>query len=103
MANTTVTYNQSSPYASTTKFGPFLDILNYRPITKKPDDIAYKIDKVYQNRPDLLAFDLYGDTALWWVFTARNPNVLKDPVFGFTPGVTIYVPKKETLVSDLGL
>ena len=57
----------------------------------------------YKNRPDLLAADLYGDAALWWVFAARNPNVLKDPLFDFRPGVTIYIPTKETLVADLGL
>ena len=96
-------YSKSSPYAATTTFGPFLDVLTYRPITKKADDVVYTIDRVYKYRPDLLANDLYGDSRLWWVFAARNPNVLTDPLFGFKPGVTIYIPKKETLVSDLGL
>lgn len=99
----TVTYSKTSPYASTQTFGPFLDVLAYREITKKSDDVSYTIDRVYKYRPDLLANDLYGDSRLWWVFAARNPNTLKDPVFGFKPGVTIYIPKKETLVSDLGL
>lgn len=98
-----VTYNKSSPYASTANFGQFLDVLNFRTISKKADDVTYTIDKVYKHRPDMLAFDLYGDAGLWWVFIARNPNVLKDPVFGFKPGVTIYIPTKETLVADLGL
>lgn len=96
-------YNKNSPYANTGTFGQFLDVLTMRTITKKSDDVAYTIDKVYKYRPDMLAFDLYGDSALWWVFIARNPNVLTDPVFGFKPGVTIYIPKKETLVADLGL
>lgn len=98
-----VTYNKSSAYAETQTFGQFLDILTPRTITKKADDVKYSIDKVYKNRPDLLAADLYGDAALWWVFAARNPNVLKDPLFDFRPGVTIYIPTKETLVADLGL
>ena len=97
------TYKKSSPYATTSKFGPFLDLLNYRPITKKADDVSYVVDAVYQYRPDMLAYDLYGDVGLWWVFAARNPNVIKDPVFGFLSGVTIYIPKKETLVADLGI
>lgn len=97
------TYNKASPYSQTKTFGQFLDVLEFRPITKKPDDVTYTIDKVYKHRPDMLAYDLYGDSALWWVFIARNPNVLKDPVFGFSPGVTIFIPAKETLIADLGL
>lgn len=96
-------YKNSSPYAGTKNFGPFLDVLQYRPITKKPDDVTYQINNMYKYRPDVLAYDLYGDSALWWVFVARNPNVLKDPIFDFKPGVVIYIPKKETLVTDLGL
>ena len=98
-----VTYSRSSPYFSTASFGQFLDVLTARPITAQDDDVVYTIDAIYQFRPDLLAFDLYGDSALWWVFAARNPNVIEDPLLDFLIGTTIYVPKKETLVKDLGI
>lgn len=97
------TYKKSSPYATTTTFGPFLDILKSRTITKDANDVQFTINTVYKYRPDLLAHDLYGDSALWWVFAARNPNTIKDPIFDFYPGVTIYIPKKSNLVTDLGL
>lgn len=97
------TYKNTSPYATTGKFGPFLDLLEHRSISKKPDDVSYVINSVYRYRPDMLAHDLYGDAGLWWVFAVRNPNVIKDPVFDFVPGVSIYIPKKETLVAELGL
>lgn len=97
------TYSKSSPYYSTAKFGNFLDVMEYRSIPKLASDIEYQIDAVYRFRPDLLAFDLYGDTGLWWVFASRNPNVIKDPIFDFYPGQVIFVPKKETLISTLGL
>lgn len=100
----TVEYSKVSPYFSTNLFGgKFLDLMVARPIDMKIDDISFTINGTYQNRPDLLAFDLYGDSALWWVFRARNPNVLDDPIFDFQAGVTIMIPKKETLVSNLGL
>jgi hypothetical protein len=51
----------------------------------------------------MLAYDLYGESSLWWVFAQRNPNVLKDPVFDFRSGVQIYIPKKATLQADLGV
>ena len=97
------TYSKSSAYFGTGQFGQFLDILEYRPIPKAATDVEYQIDAVYKHRPDMLAYDLYGDAKLWWVFTSRNPNVLQDPVFDFTPGQRIFIPKKETLVSTLGL
>ena len=99
----TAAYSKTSPYQTTTYYGNFLDVLTYRPITKKIDDVKYSIDAVYEYRPDLLAYDLYGDSNLWWVFAVRNPNVIRDPLFDFAAGITIYLPNKNTLVQDLGL
>lgn len=98
-----ITYSKSSPYNSTGVFGNFLDVIAYTPVTQRDDDVLYTIDNVYEFRPDLLAFDLYGDSALWWVFRSRNPNSIDDPIFDFRSGVSIYIPKKETLVADLGI
>lgn len=96
-------YSRSSPYYSTDRFGKFLDVLTDRPIKAKASDILYKIDKVYEYRPDLLAHDLYGSPALWWVFTQRNPDVIQDPIFDFKAGRNIYIPTKDQLNSDLGV
>jgi hypothetical protein len=96
-------YSKTSPYFTTGSFSNFKDILTHRPIPAKPDDISYTIDRVYKNRPDLLAYDLYGDAALWWVFAVRNPNTLKNPLGDFVPGTVIRIPKKQTLVTALGL
>lgn len=74
-----------------------------RPIKAKSADILYKIDKVYEYRPDLLAHDLYGSASLWWVFTQRNPDVIQDPIFDFKAGRNIYIPTKDQLNSDLGV
>ena len=51
----------------------------------------------------ILAFDLYGDSALWWVFKARNPNAIDDPIFDFQAGMKIYIPNKGTLEAELGV
>lgn len=97
-------YNKTSPYYSTGIFRTkFLDVIEWREVTKTANDVLYTIDKVFENRPDLLANELYGDSKLWWVFAARNPNVLKDPVFDFLAGTTIYLPLKSSLESDLGI
>lgn len=98
-----ISYSSASPYAQTRTFGNFLDVMINRPVSKLEDDVLYAIDKVYEYRPDMLASDLYGNSALWWVFAQRNPNVLKDPLFDFRAGVQIYIPKKATLQADLGV
>ncbi len=98
-----VNYSKTSSYSNTETFGFFLDVANIPVIPFDPSDTAYRIDNIYEHRPDLLAYDLYGDSALWWVFSVRNPNVLQDPVYDFLPGATIFVPKKDTLTAALGL
>ena len=97
------TYSKSSPYYKTASYGNFLDVMTYRIFPARADDVLYTIDAVYKNRPDLLAYDLYGNSNLWWVFAVRNPNTLKNPLGDFVPGVTIAIPKKSTLTTALGL
>lgn len=97
------TYNKASPYAKTAYWGNALDIADIPHIPAAETDVLYQIDSIYENRPDLLAYDLYGDSALWWIFAVRNPGIIKDPIFDFVPGTIIYVPKKESVISALGL
>ena len=96
-------YSPSSPYFTTGEDGNFLSIMNHRAIPKEPDDIVYVIKPQHALRPDLLAYDLYKNAGLWWVFAARNPNTIEDPIFDFQEGVTIYLPKMITLQKSLGV
>lgn len=96
-------YLTSSPYFNTEFYGEFLDVLTFRQIPKEVDDIVYTIKPQHALRPDLLAYDLYGDANLWWVFAVRNPNTIEDPIFDFQSGVTIFLPKSTTLKRVLGL
>ena len=99
-----VKYKRTSPYFNTKVVNEkYLDVLNYRRIPKSQNDTKFTINDTYQYRPDLLAFDLYEDTNLWWVFIARNPNTLRDPIFDFITGNTIYIPYKDNVSKALGL
>ena len=95
-------YNATSPYFTTGYSQFFLDAMTNRPIPKATDDQIMLINQTYQYRPDLLAYDLYGTPALWWVFYQRNPNTLTAPPLDFKAGVQIYLPKITTLRSVLG-
>lgn len=96
-------YSSTSPYYNTTTWGPFLDVWAGKTIPANVTDAVYQIDPIYANRPDLLAYDMYQDSTLWWVFALRNPDTLIDPIFSFTPPTIIYVPTYNTVKSALGL
>lgn len=97
------TYSILSPWYETEVKQNYLDILSIRPVSAEPDDFLYTIESQYMYRPDLLAFDLYGEAGLWWVFTQRNMDVLQDPIFDFVPGKKIYIPKGSSLRTVLGV
>ena len=95
-------YDATSPYYETGYSQFFLDSMVNRPIPKQSDDLTFTINTTYQYRPDLLAFDLYGNAGLWWVFYQRNPNTLTAPPLDFAVGTLIYLPKITTLKTALG-
>jgi hypothetical protein len=97
------TYSKASPYSTTEITGGYLDVINFRDIPPENDDILFEITNTYENRPDLLAYDLYSDVKLWWVFSVRNKSIIKDPVFDMTAGTKIYLPKLTTIKKYLGI
>lgn len=97
-----VNYNATSPYYNTNYVQFYLDVMVDRPIPKEADDRIMVINQTYQYRPDLLAFDLYDNSSLWWVFYQRNPNTLQAPPLDFKVGTRIYLPKISTLRAALG-
>lgn len=96
-------YKKTSPYFNTGQNNLHLNLLTIRPVPAEDDDFKYTIEGQYRYRPDLLAFDLYGKATLWWVFVQRNMDVIKDPIYDFETGVSIYLPKKSNLEKYLGV
>lgn len=97
-------YTASSPYYKTGYVkSQYLDVLKIRPVPAESDDVLYTIEVQYTHRPDLLAYDLYGDKSLWWVFAQRNMDIIKDPIYDIEAGVQIYLPKGDSLNRVLGL
>lgn len=99
-----VKYSQSSPYAVTSiRNDQYLDHFVIRPVPASATDVLYEIEPQYNRRPDLLAYDLYDNTKLWWVFAQRNLDVIQDPIYDFETGVKIYIPQGPELKKLLGL
>lgn len=96
-------YSNSSPWATTPQNDLYLELLTIRAVPAEDDDFLYTIENQYTHRPDLLAYDLYGDPKLWWVFVQRNIETIKDPIYDFEPGTRIFIPKKSNLQKILGV
>ena len=94
----------SSPWYSTQIINnQYLNVLNIRTVPASDDDALYEVQEQYTHRPDLLAYDLYNDYRLWWVFAQRNMDIIRDPVYDLVAGIEIYLPKAEKLRQFLGL
>jgi len=98
-----IKYPVTSPYHNSITSENFLDLMENRFIPRSSGDAQMIINKTYAYRPDLLAHDLYDDASLWWVFAQRNPNAIRDPIWGFSEGLRIYLPTLETLKTSLGI
>jgi hypothetical protein len=94
-------YKKTSPWYITKQNTLYLELLTLRTIPTSDDDFKYVIENQYRHRPDLLAFDLYQDAKLWWVFAQRNRSILKDPIYDFSPGTTIFCPAKANIDAAL--
>ena len=94
-------YKKTSPWYITKQNTLYLELLTLRSIPTSDDDFKYVIENQYRHRPDLLAFDLYQDAKLWWVFAQRNKSTLKDPIYDFSPGTTIFCPARANIDAAL--
>jgi len=96
-------YSNTSPYYKTEIVNGYMDVMTFRDIPSQRDDTLFEVTATYEFRPDLLAYDIYKDSKLWWVFAVRNKSILNDPVYDLKAGVKIYLPKMSTMKTVLGI
>lgn len=87
----------TSRYRATPVKDFYLDLWVEIEIGESADDLLIELDAKYDERPDLLSFDLYGTPRLWWVFAVRNPDTLIDPLGDFKSGIIIYAPTRSAV------
>lgn len=92
-----VTYKKSSVYAATPQNSYALGYWQPPRVMPQNTDEFLVLDARYKQRPDLLSFDLYGSSELWWVFAMLNPDVLKDPIYDMQPGIELRVPSNTSI------
>lgn len=98
-----INYPRVSPYVDTPQGSWYIGNYHHRSIPRGENDTQITISPDMEFRPEKLALKLYGTEGLWWVFMARNLNIIRDPVWDFTAGLTIWVPTLAFLKSRLGV
>lgn len=97
-----LTHNKNSPYYETPQTSWYLSNLVYRSIPSDSTDYALTLDTKYDEKPGLLAYDLFGDQRLFWVFSVMNRDQIVDPIFDVKGGMTINIPTSDRLSALLG-
>lgn len=96
------TYSNTSPYSKTQVTNGYLGVLTLVDFPAYADDVQFLITGKYMYRPDKLAYELYGDSGLCWVFAVRNKEVIKDSVYDLYPGQVLFIPKLATIKKAIG-
>lgn len=94
-----VKYKNTSMYKNTPITDNYLGL--YEPVFEPNLEIynTITLSSKYDKRPDLLAYELYGQSELWWIFVLYNRDIITDPIFDFVSGLEIKIPKN---IADIG-
>lgn len=92
-----VNYKSSSPYASTPQSSTSLGYWVPPSIARSITDTLVVLTPRYNNRPDLLSYDMYGTPRLWWTFAMLNPDQIQDPIYDMVAGKSIYVASNTSI------
>lgn len=98
-----VNYSSGSQYYTTTQTSWCLNLLNLRDIEPDVSDQIIYLDSKYKNDPYRLAYDLYGNDKLWWIFMLVNKDTIIDPINDFKAGMVIRLPTAERVSTTLGI
>ena len=95
-------YAASSQYSSTPQSSWCLGLWPGISIPNDSSDTYQTITSKYDYNPGLLAYELYDDVKLWWVFVVMNPDILIDPIYDFVAGTKIRVATNTRIKDIIG-
>lgn len=95
----TIKYKNTSPFFLTQIVNSsYLGFYSPRNFRLDGTEETIKIESKYENRPDLLAHEIYGTVELWWVFMVANPDKIVDSLTDMVAGLEILIPRREAIV-----
>ncbi len=96
-----VTYTEKSYLYNSGSFKKFFLDTVILPTLKGSNGIYIEVPPECESRPDLLSFQQYGTSRLWWVIALANPDSLKDPIWDLKSGMTVFIPNKDLILVKL--
>jgi hypothetical protein len=88
-------YKQTSHLSATPVVNGYTTMYNPSIRPNYSQTTVFTLTQKYNKRPDILAYERYGEAAYWWVFVVYNKNLILDPINDFTTGLTILVPNRN--------
>ena len=96
------TYRTDSLYRDTQLDDQYLDVLDVNSIDiDNTTTTTITLDAKYNEKPDLLAYDLYGNAKLWWVFALFNQDELVDPILDFKTDLKIKILQIVKILNEI--
>ena len=92
-----VLFNRSYEFDTNKGFRYYNSLID--PYIDRSEDDIYVIT-TYGDRLDLLSFQYYNDTTLWWIIAAANPELRKDSLY-LEPGIQLRIPRDYQKVYQL--
>lgn len=91
-----MSFSSKSLYKQTSQFNNIRGYLGKPYLPKDPEtDQEFTITLQYENKPGLLAYDLYGSARYNWIFAYYNRDSIHDALVDMKAGLTITVPSPE--------
>ena len=93
-------YDTKSYLRDTGYRGFYLDIAKLPKLSNVTGDMVV-VPMECENRIDLFSFQQYGSSRYWWLIALANADIIKDPIWDFTAGLTVIVPRDSVLLEKL--
>lgn len=90
-------FKRTSHLRSTRTVGGYTDIYEPPLVPDFAKTTRFTITQKYVRRPDILAYELYGDSKFWWIFPLYNRNSIVDPINDFTLNKVLLVPDRDVV------
>lgn len=78
----------------------FLDVAKLPKINITTGDYVV-VPPQCENRIDLFSYQQYGTSRLWWIIALANADTIKDTIWDFKSGMTVFVPRDQYLLEKL--
>lgn len=98
--NITDYYNQKSYLRNATLKNFYLDT-TLLPRVASSRGIYVIVPPECENRIDLFSYQQYQTSRLWWIIALANADAVKDPIWDFKAGMSVFVPRDTSLIEQL--